>query len=52
MAYTNNNINEKNIKYLNLSKITDYSLNYDSINLINVDYNQKKAFEKISNKSN
>ena len=43
---------KKNIKYLNLSKITDYSLNNDSINLINVDYNQKKAFEKISNKSN
>ena len=43
---------KKNIKYLNLKKINDYKLNNNSINLINVDYNQKKAFEKISNKSN
>ena len=43
---------KKNIKYLNLEKINDYKLNNNSINLINVDYNQKKAFEKISNKSN
>ena len=27
-------------------------MNNDSINIINVDYDQKKAFEKISNKSN
>ena len=30
----------------------NYKLNNDSINLINVEYQQKKAFEKISNKSN
>ena len=43
---------KKNIKYLNLKKINDYKLNNNSINLINVNYNQKKAFEKITNKSN
>tara|TARA_B100000575_G_scaffold293114_1_gene303518 strand:+ start:532 stop:1500 length:969 start_codon:yes stop_codon:yes gene_type:complete len=41
-----------NIKCLNLKKINHYNLNNNSINLINVDYTQKKAFEKISNKSN
>tara|TARA_Y100000591_G_C21796489_1_gene679620 strand:+ start:544 stop:927 length:384 start_codon:yes stop_codon:yes gene_type:complete len=43
---------KKNIKHLNLEEINDYRLNNNSINLINVDYNQKRAFEKISNKSN
>ena len=43
---------KKNIKYLDLKKINDYKLNNNSINLINVNYSQKKAFEKISNKSN
>tara|TARA_B100000963_G_scaffold357564_1_gene380108 strand:- start:1422 stop:2390 length:969 start_codon:yes stop_codon:yes gene_type:complete len=43
---------KKKIKFLNLKKINDYNLNNNSINLINVNYNQKKAFEKISNKSN
>ena len=43
---------KRNIKYLNLKKINDYKLNNNSINLINVNYSQKKAFEKISNKSN
>ncbi len=43
---------KKKIKILNLKEITNYKLNNNSINLINVDYNQKKAFEKISNKSN
>ncbi len=43
---------KKNIKYLNLKKINDYKLNNNSINLIDVNYSQKKAFEKISNKSN
>ncbi len=43
---------QKKIKILNLKKITNYKLSNNSINLINVDYNQKKAFEKISNKSN
>ena len=43
---------KKKVKILNFEKITHYKLNNSSINLINVDYNQKKAFEKISNKSN
>ena len=43
---------KKKIKVINQEKIKDYKLNNDSINLINVDYDQKKAFEKISNKSN
>ena len=42
-----NNINL--IEYKNLKKNI---INNKSINLINVDYNQKKVFEKISNKSN
>ena len=42
----------KNVKHLNLKKIKNYKLNNKSINLINVEYNQKKAFEKISDKSN
>ena len=43
---------KKKIKVINQKKIKDYKLNNDSINLINVDINQKRAFEKISNKSN
>ena len=43
---------KKKVKILNLKRITNYKLNNNSINLINVDYHQKKAFEKISNKSN
>ena len=43
---------KKKIKVINQEKIEDYRLNNDSINLINVDIDQKKAFEKISNKSN
>ena len=43
---------KKKIKTLDFKKIIHYKLNNNSINLINVDYNQKKAFEKISNKSN
>ena len=43
---------KKNIKLLDIKKINDYKLNNSSINLINVSYNQKKAFEKISDKSN
>ena len=43
---------QKKIKILNLKRITNYKLSNNSINLINVDYNQKKAFVKISNKSN
>ena len=41
-----------NIKLLDFKKINDYRLNNSSINLINVNYDQKKAFEKISDKSN
>ena len=43
---------KKKIKIINEKKIKDYKLNNDSINLINVDYDQKKAFKKISKKSN
>ncbi len=43
---------KKKIKFLSLEEIKNYKLNNNLINLINVDYNQKKAFEKISNKSN
>ena len=44
------NFNKK-IKLINIKKINDYKLNNNSINLINIDYKQKKPFEKISNKS-
>ena len=43
---------DKKIKILDIKKIKHYSLNNKLINLINVNYNQKKPFEKISNKSN
>ena len=42
----------KKIRLLDFKKIRDYDLNNKSLNLINVDYNQKKAFDKITNKSN
>ena len=42
----------KKIRLLDYKKISDYDLNNKSLNLINVDYNQKKAFDKITNKSN
>ncbi len=38
----------RNVDYKNLNS---YKLNNRSINLINVDYNQEKAFKKISSKS-
>ena len=41
-----------NIKLLDFKKINNYKLNNNSINLINVNYNQKTAFQRISNKSN
>ena len=41
----------KDIKLINPYKLDEYNLNNRSINLIDIDYNQKKAFEKISNKS-
>ena len=43
---------KKKIFHLNLKKINKYKLNNNSINLINVDYKQKKAFEKINDRSN
>jgi len=42
----------KKIEILDVNKIHSYSLDNKSINLINVNYNQKKPFEKISKKSN
>ena len=39
------------IKILDPNTIRNYNLNNNSINLINIDYNQKKAFQKISSKS-
>ena len=41
----------KKIKLINFKNLNNYNLNNNSINLINVDYEQKKPFEKISNKS-
>ena len=43
---------KKNIKLLNSFKLKKYKLNNKTINLININYNQKKPFEKISPKSN
>ena len=43
---------KKKIKYLDPEKLYNYRLNNNSINLINVEYDQKKPFEKISKKSN
>lgn len=43
---------KRKIKLLNQSKLKDYKLDNKSINLIDVDYNQKRAFQQISNKSN
>ncbi len=43
---------KKKIIHLDLKNINDCKLNNNSINLIDVHYNQKKAFEKISGKSN
>ncbi len=43
---------KKKIKILNTEKFLDEKLNNNCINLIDVQYNQKNAFEKISSKSN
>ena len=40
------------IKLINYKKINNYKLNNKEINLININYKQKKAFEKITKKSN
>ena len=43
---------KKNIRLLNANKLKSYKLDNKTINLIDVKYNPKKAFEKISKKSN
>ena len=43
---------KKKIKLLEHSKLKQYKLDNKSINIIDIKYNQKRAFEKISNKSN
>ncbi len=43
---------KKKIKILNTEKFLKQKLNNNFINLINVEYNQKNAFEKITSKSN
>ena len=43
---------KKKINILNPENLYFKKLNNKSINLININFNQKKAFEKISNKSN
>ena len=43
---------KKKIRLINVKKLDNYKLNNDSINLINIKLNQKKAFERISKKSN
>ena len=43
---------KKKIKVLNKNRLFDYKLNNKHINLINVNYNPRKAFENISRKSN
>ena len=43
---------KKQIKVLNPLTLNKYKLDNKSINLINVEYTQNKAFEKISKKSN
>ena len=43
---------KKKIKLLDISKLNKYNLNNKSINLIDINFNQKKAFQKITNKSN
>ena len=41
----------KKIRLINYKKLNDYKLDSNSINLIDIDYKQKKPFEKISKKS-
>ena len=45
------NFNKK-IKILNYKNIANLTLDNNSINLIDINYNTSKAFEKISSKSN
>jgi len=41
----------KAIKILNINELRNYRLSNKTINLINIDYDTNKAFDKISNKS-
>ncbi len=43
---------KKKIRLLQISKLKSYKLNNKTINLIDIEYNPNKAFEKISKKSN
>ena len=43
---------KKKIRVLDYKKINQYKINNKSINLININYNQARPFEKISSKSN
>ena len=43
---------KKKINLLDVSKLKKYNLNNKSINLINVNFKQNRAFKKITNKSN
>ncbi len=43
---------KKKIKLIDFLKLKEYQLNNKTINLINVNFNQKKPFVKISDKSN
>ncbi len=43
---------KKKITILDYKKLSNYNLNNKSINLININYNASKAFDKISLKSN
>ena len=42
----------KKINLLKIKNLKNEKINNKSINLINVEYNQKKAFERLSKKSN
>ena len=42
----------KKIKLLEIKKLKQYKLDNKVINLVNIEYNTQKAFEKISSKSN
>ncbi len=43
---------KKNIRILDFKKLNRYKIDNNSINLINIEYYQKRPFEKISSKSN
>ena len=43
---------KKKVRILDYRKLEKYNINNESINLVNVDFDQTKPFEKISSKSN